>query len=225
MIVSVIVISLFFGLTVNAQDNEKKEYKKVEFGVRFMPTISSFKMQTSTGGTVNGEAKLGWGAGATLGYFFSNCVGVQIEAIYSDISRKYTDLDVERRVRLSYINFPLMLSINTGKSRLINLNVVAGPQIGILVGSNVSSKASNGTTYAEAKLAVRKTDLGLAYGAGIDVGINESRTFRLGLGFRGVLGMIDISNNSATTVTDSYYILDRTHVQTYSVYTGLSIMF
>lgn len=225
MSVAIAALILMFGFTAQAQDREKKDYKRVEFGLRFMPTISAFKMQTSDGSTVKGEMTLGWGAGAFLGYYFSNSIGIQAEAIYSDISRKYTENDVQRKVNLSYINFPVMISLNTGKSRLVNLNLVAGPQIGVLVGSRVSSSSNDGVAYSAAQLSVKKTDLGFAYGAGIDVGLNEARSFRLGLGFRGVYGLIDISDNSSTTTTDSYYILDRTHVQTYSMYTGISFLF
>jgi len=47
---------------------------------------------------------------------------------------------------------------------------------------------------------------------------------RLAVGFRGVYGLFDISDNSATINTDSYFILDKVHIKTYSVYLGLSII-
>jgi len=45
------------------------------------------------------------------------------------------------------------------------------------------------------------------------------------MGFRGVYGLFDISDDSGTTSTDSYYVLDKTNLKTYSVYAGLSILF
>jgi hypothetical protein len=72
---------------------------------------------------------------------------------------------------------------------------------------------------------VRKSDLGLAYGAGVDFGLNATYTTRLGVGFRGVYGLLDISDNNTSTSSDTYYVLDRTHLKTYSAYLGVSFLF
>jgi hypothetical protein len=203
----------------------RADAQKAEFGIRFMPTFSSFAMKTSTGGTVKGDVTLGFGTGALLGFTFFDNVGIQAEVIYSSISQKYKELDVERKINLRYVNIPLMVALNTGKSKPVNLNVVAGAQLGISVGSSVSTKGGDGTNNVQAILSVKKGDLGFAYGAGVDFGINSSRTFRLGIGFRGVFGLFDISDNNTSTITDSYYILDKTRVKTYSGYIGLSFLF
>lgn len=55
--ISLVILLFAFTLNANAQ-------KKVEFGLRYMPTISSFEMKTSSGGTVKGQATLGYGVGA-----------------------------------------------------------------------------------------------------------------------------------------------------------------
>jgi hypothetical protein len=211
--------------TEAGNQNLAENRRLVEFGVRFMPTISSLKMQTSEGGTVSGEATLGFGVGALLGFHFNQFVGVQGEIIYSSVSRKYSELDVERKVNLAYVNIPILLSVNTGKYKAVNLNLVAGPQIGINVKNRVYSSGTDVSSKDEAILSVKKADLGLAYGAGLDFGLNKSRNIRLAMGFRGVLGLIDISDNSSTIVTDSYYIIDRTHLETYSGYIGFSFLF
>jgi hypothetical protein len=217
IISSIAISAIVFVFTVKA------DAQSTEFGVRFMPTVSAFDIQTSSGGTVKGEATLGYGVGAFLGFNFSDHVGVQGEVIYSSLNQKYTEEDVERKINLKYINIPLMFSLNTNKSGPVNLNLVGGPQIGISVGSNVFT--SGGTNNSQAVVSVKKGDLGLAYGAGVDFALNPSGKFRLGLGFRGVYGMLDISNSNSSTTTDSYYVLDRTHMKTYSLYTGLSLLF
>ena len=216
MFFSVAVLLLVSAIETNAQ--------KAEFGLRLMPTFSSFEMKTSAGGTVRGEVTLGFGVGALLGFNFSDHVGVQGEAIYSSVSQKYKELDVERKVNLRYFNIPVLLSLNTGKTRMINLNIVGGPQIGISAGSDLLTSGGDGTT-PEAVLSVKKGDLGFAYGAGIDFAINPARTFRMGLGYRGVLGLFDISDNSGTIATDAYYVIDRTHVNTNAAYIGISFLF
>jgi Outer membrane protein beta-barrel domain len=149
-------------------------------------------------------------------------VGIQGEVIYSTISQKYKESNSEREINLKYLNIPVLLSLNTGKTKIVNLNLVAGPQVGISVGSSLSGI---GTDTSNAVLSVKKGDLGLAYGAGLDFGINSERTVRVSLGFRGVFGLFDISDNSQTITTDSYYLLDRTHIQTYAGYAGISFLF
>ena len=184
---SLFVLLAFVPQILNAQ--------KGEFGVRFMPTISSLDVQSSSGGQISGDATVGFGAGIFLGFNFSDNFGLQGEAIYSTLNQKYTEDDVEKEIKLEYINIPLLLSFNTGKLKPVNFNVVAGPQIGISVGSELFT-SDGGDPDNEAVLSVKKGDLGFAYGAGFDFGLNAARTFRLGIGFRGVYGLIDISDNS-----------------------------
>lgn len=204
----------------------QEKNKKAEIGVRFMPTFSSFSMKTSSGGTVQGKITLGYGIGGFLGFNFTQHVGVQAEIIYSSLTQDYNDQDVKRKINLRYVNIPLLLSLNTGKNKPVNLNVVVGPQLGIGLGSSiVSSDSNNGTTTSTALLSVKKNDLGFAYGAGLDFGLNKSYTTRLGLGFRGVYGLVDVSSSSKTRTTNSYYVLDRNHLKTYAAYIGLSFLF
>ena len=203
----------------------KADAQKAELGFRFMPTFSSFEMKTSSGGTVKGDITLGYGAGALLGYNLTDNIGIQGEVIYNSISQRYKETDVERKVNLRYVNIPLMLSLNTGKTQPINANIVAGLQIGVSVGSKVTTSGGDGTSDVQALLAVKKGDLGFAYGAGVDFGLTPSRTFRLGIGFRGVYGLLDISDDNTSNTTDSYYILGKTHIKTYSGYIGFSFLF
>jgi len=204
----------------------KAEAQKAELGFRFMPTFSSFEMKTFAGGTVKGKVTLGFGAGAFLGFNLTDNIGIQGEVIYNSISQKYKELDVERKVNLRYVNIPLLLSLNTGKSQPVNANLVAGLQIGISAGSSVSTSGSiEGVNNVQAILSVKKGDLGFAYGGGVDFGITSLGTFRLGVGFRGVYGLFDISDNNTSNTTDSYYILDKTHIKTYSGYVGFSLLF
>jgi hypothetical protein len=116
----------------------------------------------------------------------------------------------------------LLLSLNTSKSKAINLGIVGGPQFGFSVGSRLLTSGNNSKG---AILAVRKNDFGIAYGGGLDIGLNPSHTFRLGLGYRGVYGLVDISEDAGTVVNESYYILDRTKLKTDAIYVGFSFLF
>jgi len=215
-----------FVFTANGQDGSAVKHKYAEFGIRFMPTFSSLKIKSSAGDNLDGEVTLGFGMGAFLGFNFTEHVGVQGEIIYSSITQKTkTKNDLEQKIVLRYVNIPLLLSLNTGKSKMINLNLVLGPQIGFNTSSRLTQTGNNIGTEPQPVLSVRKSDLGFAYGAGVDFGLNAKRNFRLGLGYRGVLGLLDISDKSKSLTTDSYYVLDRTRVNTNAIYAGLSILF
>lgn len=203
----------------------KTEAQNVEFGLRFMPTFSAFDMKTSEGGTVSGSLTFGMGYGALVGLSISDHIGIQAEAIYLKMSQKYKEMDVERNVELNYINIPLLLAFNTGKNKPVNLNFVLGPQIGISVGTSIHVSVADGTNGSQAKLSTKSSDLGFAYGAGLDFGINTAQNLRLGLGFRGVQGLLDISDNSESVTTDEFYVLNRTKTKTYAGYIGFSILF
>ncbi len=212
----VALLILGFGLSAQAQ--------KAEIGFRAMPTFSGLKLNNSTGNSLTAQATVGFGVGGFLAFLFTDNVAVQAEVIYNSFSQKYTEADVERKVVLKYVNIPLLLSLNTGKTKMVNLNVSAGPQLGVSVGSKLELSGGNSST-PQAVLAVKKGDIGFAYGAGIDFGLNEVKTFRLGLGYRGVAGIVDISKDSNTLATNSYYILDRTHIRSNAGYLSISYLF
>ena len=70
-----LTIFLVFGMVqLNAQ-------QKVGVGLRFMPTISSIKLNSPSGGVVKGEAVLGFGFGGLVGFNFTDNVGIQGEVI------------------------------------------------------------------------------------------------------------------------------------------------
>jgi opacity protein-like surface antigen len=196
------------------------------FGVRFMPSVSTIKVQNYKGEVINGDFVVGYGYGALLGFDFNKHVGLQLEVIYNQLSQKYKDDQLDRRVNINYVNIPLLLSLNTNRAKAVNFNIVAGPQMGINVGSNLKTTGTyNGNSNTQAVLAIKKNDFGFAYGAGLDFCLNPRHTVRLDLGFRGVMGLVDVSDQSTTLQTNSYYILRKDHIQTYAGYIGFAFLF
>jgi len=212
---NLLVVLIFSSLVIYGQ--------KGEIGLRYMPTYSSLDFQTSSGGKISGEGTFGYGIGAILGFNFSEHVGIQGELIYSSYNQRYKEVDNERRINLKYINIPMLISLNTGKTKPINISVVAGPQIGVSVGSSVFSSSPSGTS--EPVLALKRGDLGFAYGVGIDFAMTASGKSRFQFGYRGVSGLLDISDNSKTLNNDSFYVLDKSHIRTNALYVGLSLLF
>jgi hypothetical protein len=226
ILLSIVVTILFLTTTsANAQMFPKHEYKKTfEFGVRFLPTISDFEMQTSEYNKVTGEIVVGYGFGAFISYNPFQFFGFQTELNYTSVSRKYTIGNLSRVVNLQYVSIPLLLSFNTNKNSAVNFNLVVGPQIGINTGSTIYTSGSDPVYNGIPIISIKKGDLGLAYGLGFDFGLNDLKTVRFGLGFRGVLGLFNVSNNYELPGVNSFYIIKNSTVHTYTAYVGFSIL-
>jgi len=194
-------------------------------GVNFMPTITSFEVRQIDNGTAKAKFVLGYGFGGQFGYNFNPHFATQVEGIYSTLSQKYTDRAEERVIKLSYVHFPILLRYNTDITKPVNFNIVAGPQFGLNVGSSLSGGDGGATDTVQAVLAVKPADFGVAYGAGFNFGLGPNANPKINLGFRGVYGVLDISDRSQTTTTNQFYILDRSHVKTYAGVLGLTYLF
>jgi hypothetical protein len=202
-----------------------EDVPSAEFGFRFAPTFSSFNVHNAEGGVVKGEFALGYGLGIDFGQYFNKHVGLQEELIYNSLSQKFKDQNLERVLHINYINIPVLLALNTDRSKMTSANVMFGPQLGINVGSRLDSHGNANGDTVSAVLAVKTGDLGFAYGAGLGFLLNPMKTWRLDIGYRGVVGLLDISDHSETTTTSQYYILDRAHVRTGAAYIGFTYLF
>jgi hypothetical protein len=204
-----------------AHDNG--DYPVMYIGGRFMPTVAYFKYNQLDNSTAEATTVVSYGWGGFIGFNLSDNVALQGEVLYSPLAQKYKIAERVNTVRIDYVNIPLLLRLNTGVNRPVNLNVVFGPQFGFNVGSSIDADDNGSTTTVVSKVAVKPGDFGFAYGAGLDFLLGGYTT--LGIGFRGVYGLIDISENSNSMTTDDYYVLDKTHVRSYSGYIGLSFGF
>ena len=199
------------------------KYRKGEFGIRFMPTFSTFNITTNTGHTVRGSATIGFGIGAMVAFNITNHFGIQAELIYNSLSQKYSDVNLVREINVRYVNVPLLFTLNTGKGKPVNLKFVAGPQLGFNTGSSI--KSSGGDTLITV-FSTKQGDFGFAYGAGLEFALNVRRTVRFDLGFRGVYGFVNINNSSTSSYNvNTTNLLDKATVQTKSAYAGLTVLF
>jgi hypothetical protein len=191
-------------------------------GARYMPTFHEVKFSTSGGETVTGTVRVSHGVGALLGFNFTNNIGLQAEVNYYQLQQKYTDKALERQVDLSYLNFPVLLSLNTNKMGRFNWNFVAGPQFGLNVGSELKTTEGRDSETLKATVAVKKGDVGLAYGTGFQIGINPASTLKADLGFRGFYGLVSVRDN---VESGAYNVLIKASRKTYAGYLGLSYCF
>jgi opacity protein-like surface antigen len=197
-----------------------------ELGFRYMPTFTAINLRQQNGQQVSGSADMNQGFGIMAALNITKHIGIQSELNYLQISQKYADNGLNRELKINYINVPVMLSLNTSKKGALNLNFVAGPQFGINIGSSLKTTGTQSDT-SHAVVAVKKADVGLAYGAGLELALNNNHTFRLDLGYRGFYGLVDMSDNSASTTgtTNSYNVVLKTSRRSNGAYVGLTFLF
>jgi opacity protein-like surface antigen len=204
---------------------DRPELRRGEFGIRYMPTFSSLALRSSNGDKIQGDATLSHGFGIMLACNFSKNVGLQAEVSYLDISQKYKDQNLNREVKVSYLNIPVMLSINTDKSRMLNLNFVAGPQFGVNVGSSIQTTGDQNSETIHARVGATGTDIGVAYGTGLEIALNRMHTCRLDFGYRGFYGLVDGNVKQTSNSPDTYNVIIRGSRMTQSAYIGLTLCF
>ena len=206
-----------------AKEVNKPHLKHVEFGIRYMPTFSSLDVHTSKGGTLEGTTTISHGFSIITGLNFTKNIGVVAEVNYYQINQKYTDGNLNHNLKIDYFNIPILLSLNTNKTAPVNLNLVAGPQFGINAGSKFETSGNSSSDSTTAVVALRKGDVGFAYGAGLEFALNKNHTFRLDLGFRGFYGLVNM--DTSTNSQGTYNVIVSASRKTYGGYAGLTWMF
>lgn len=208
-----------------AKEDDRPPLRHGEFGVRYMPTFATLRFRNQYDNEIQGEVSMSNGFGIMLGVNLSKNIGLVTELSYLEISQRYKDQNLERKVDVSYLNIPVLLSLNTNKTRIVNLNFVAGPQFGVNVGSSISSSGTEDTETVRATVGASGTDIGLAYGTGLEIALNKLRTVRLDFGYRGFYGLVDGNVNQSSQNPDTYNVLIRTSRQTQGAYAGLTFCF
>lgn len=203
--------------------DDRPPLKVVELGFHYMPTFYNLDLKTSSGNVVKGSATVAHGFGGMLAFNLSPNIGIQGEVDYYQMNQKFSDQSLSNRVKIKYLDIPLLLSLNTNKRAVVNLNAVAGPQFGINVGSDVNVSGSGNTGTAQAVVGVRKGDIGLAYGAGLEFAINQSHTVRIDLGYRGFYGFVNMDADKSGA--DTYNVVVAAHRKTNAAYARLTFCF
>jgi hypothetical protein len=201
-------------------DDEK--FHPGELGLRYMPTFSKVDIRTYSGDVIEGEITASNGVELIAGINFNRHIGLMAGISYYGLQQKYKDRGLDRQVDLKYIQFPVLLQLNTSKSKPVNFNVVVGPQFGVNVGAEASASDNGDAETVTATVAVKSGDVGLAYGAGLEFALTPDRMLRLDLGFRGMLGLVDVSDRQSG---DTYTITIKGARQTYAGYVGLAWAF
>jgi opacity protein-like surface antigen len=206
-------------------EDDRPPLRMFELGVRYLPSFSTLDLRTSSGAIVQGDVSLDHGYGAFIGVNFSRNIGVVAEVNYLDINQKYKDRDLNREISVSYLNIPVLFSLNSNKRNPVNLNLVVGPQIGVNVGSSIKRGADESSGTLRAEVGAKGTDVGWAYGAGLEFALDKLHNWRLDVGYRGYYGLFDVSTKQVNTSPDMYNIVVRSARKINAAYIGITACF
>lgn len=121
-------------------------------------------------------------------------IAVQPELVYSSQGAKYTAGGIDYKLKLGYINLPVMLQymFNNG------FRLEAGPQVGFLV----SAKTEGDNKTVDVKSGYKTVEFGVGLGAGY---IKPSTG--LGVGLRYNAGLSNINENTSLKTTNGGFQL------------------
>ncbi|MBA3900233.1 MAG: outer membrane beta-barrel protein [Bacteroidetes bacterium] len=195
------------------------------FGLRYQPFMSDIEFVGQSNRTVLPYERINQGWGATLNYYLSNWIAIHVEVINQHQRYEFRDSDILRNVKLNYVNIPMMVSANTNYGRSVNLNIAAGPYLGLNTKGQI---ATNGQAkgFETPVLLVNPLDFGAAFGGGIDFAFGAHKWLHLNLGYRGTIGLTSITDNNIILDENQYSIIGKnTRNRTNGAYIGLMAKF
>lgn len=120
-----------------------------------------------------GDAKASFHLGGFVTFQLNRNFEFQPELVYSQQGTKSKEGDYEEKFKANYLNIPLLFKAKMFGSE--HLKAVAGPQIGILLNSELSASASTGEGEMDFKKYM--TDLDFALAMGLEYDINDRLSF------------------------------------------------
>ena len=163
--------------------------QKISFGLKGGANFNTLK-NSKSGGT-DYKTLVGFNAGALAHIHLAEQLALQPEVYYSLQGAKYNFLNQEGKVKLGYINVPVMVQYMFDNG----FRLQAGPQIGFLI--NAENRI--GGTDTDIKSSLNSVDFGATAGVSY---VHPSSG--LGIDARYNLGLNDINDNNSSGSNKTY---------------------
>lgn len=183
---TLIVAALFFGLTMNAQD------QPITFGVKVGANLSNF------GGDVeNNKAKFGFNGGVTIDYAitpdFYLLSGLEFTTKGAKYEYKEEGENEKGTMNAMYLQLPIHAGYKLTIAEGTKLVFHAGPYIAYGIGGKITDEDSEGKVKwdffgSKEEGLAKRFDFGLGLGAGVEFG-----KINVGLGYD--FGLLNISHS------------------------------
>ena len=162
--------------------------QKTKFGIKAGLNSTNFSGDTGSLGSLS--SRMGFAGGGFCEIDLGSKFTLQPELLYSSQGTKSqmvvnlngTDYDVTTKIKLSYINIPIMVKYYPDKK----LSLEFGPQIGFLTSANADVTVLGTTVGVDVKDTFEPIDLGMNVGAGYDFTKDISADFRFNLGLANI---------------------------------------
>ncbi|MEN3040516.1 MAG: outer membrane beta-barrel protein [Bacteroidia bacterium] len=217
----IVLLSLLVGGGVFAQQGT------VKVGAVLLPQSTWLLNQddSDAGPELDYVSTWGFAGGLTLGYNFTDYVGLGLDVLYSRQGQKYkgreSNTDLNAQTTLNYLKLPLLLRFNSDPNSAVQFSFFMGPQLNLLMSYKEKATFSSGSTVLDVEVSGTKyvlttnippslsirseedltapiytsTNFGAAVGLG--VGIKLTDELLLSLHFRGDYSFGDVENKDA----------------------------
>jgi len=144
------------------------------------------------------KSNAGFVAGAFAEFMIGNMFAIQPEVLYSKKGVKFEESGAEVKIKVDYIEIPVLLKINIPiEGSKVHPNVYAGPAVAIKSSCKLSGSAASVSVDVDCEgqdivdltgfeILVKSTDFGLVFGGGVsfdvggaDVGVDVRYTLGL----------------------------------------------
>lgn len=142
---------------------------QVTAGVKGGINFSNVKFD-GEGADVNLDTRRGLIGGVFAVWPVSPAIGIQTEALYSQNGATLDDDDVNGSLELDYLDFPVLARFSSPASTNAAFHVFAGPAFGVRVRARATSEFEDEEEEDDLSEEVKRLDLGLVVGAGLDFG-------------------------------------------------------
>lgn len=138
---------------------------------------------TLTGDDANGyEYRPSYTAGITMRNGINEMIGLQTELLYTSKGAKASLGDIERRLRLNYLDIPVLLSLQVS-----GIYFEAGPQVSFLLKGKEIAEVSTANSTTTNKTDITDYPYPIDFGYAAGVGFRAQSGFGLGLRYNGGL--------------------------------------
>lgn len=181
-----VVITLFVLGFVNAQERSKGDAELTPIiGYASSNYYGEENLNNSTLSSVN--------LGVNVDYFFNDRWSLRSGLLYQTMGSEITSFYTEK---LGYLTIPVNANWHFGSTRKWNLNF--GPSLGFLMAADAEDR----NVSRDIKDLANGFQLGLAYGIGYKIEVNEK--FSILIDYQGMAGLTDVPKEAGFTIKNAY---------------------
>jgi hypothetical protein len=123
------------------------------------------------------DMKIGYHIGGYVNIGISEALSVQPELLFNSVGAKASEDGYDGTYNFNYISVPIMLMYSFG-----NVNIQAGPQIGLLTSAKLKVEGNGESEEIDYKDFLKSSDFGFNIGLGANFGkVNAAARYCIGL--------------------------------------------